>query len=293
MTFAKKKLVIITTIVVCIGVVGLVIYAADFMDNQYPKVTNISNVEIRAFSEGTVQVPEITLETTLPKISGQMMVYKASRELSEEEIVKVAENLGITGEPIKDLGMMFIEKKPFSISAKPSGGMITYSNDTLVPGYSPEYISKYLPDDNKAQEIADSFLNSYHLRPEGAKFSHTNHDIGYFNYKTVSVKNSESINVWYIHEIDGVRLLTDKMYVQVGVHGLVNRMFRQWTDAEPYQEYPIITPEQAVEYLKKTGIVMLGNVKDPQKAIVTSVTIGYIGETQTKKLPYLPPRIPI
>jgi len=48
------------------------------------------------------------------------------------------------------------------------------------------------------------------------------------------------------------------MYVQIGVHGLVNRMFRKWTDPEPYRDYPIITPEQAVEHLKKPGLSCWG-----------------------------------
>ncbi len=258
-------------------------------NNTTTGIGNVSEIEVRALYEGTVQVPEITLETTLPKVSGKSMVYKANRELPEEEIVKIAENLGITGEPIKDLGMMFIEKEPFSISAEPSGGMITYSNDTTVPGYNNEYLEKYLPTDEDARIIADYFLDSNNLRPRGAVYSRVNHDTGYFGDISKKQKFSESINVWYTHEIDGFRIFTDKMYVQVGVHGLVNRMFRKWTDPEPYREYPIITSEQAVEQLKKTGIVILGNVKDPQKATVTSVTIGYIGETQMKKLPYLLP----
>ncbi len=258
-------------------------------NNTTKGIGNVSDIEVRTLYEGTVQVPEIALETSLPKISGQMIVYKANRELSEEEIVKVAENLGITGEPIKDSGMVFIEKEPFSISAEPSGGMVTYSNDTMVPGYNNEYLEKNLPTDEDACIIADKFLDSYNLRPRGAVYSHMNHDTGYFGDISKKQKISESINVWYTHEIDGFRVFTDKMYVQIDVHGLVNRMFRKWTEPEPYREYPIITPEQAVEHLKKTGIIMLGNVKAPQKATVTSVTIGYIGETQTKKLPYLLP----
>ena len=290
MTPGRKQTYILLFAVAVVVIGGVVFYiGSNTSGNNNTKGIGNVNIEIHALNEGTVQVPEIALETTLPKVSGKIMVYKANRELSEEEIMKIAEDFGITGEPIKDLGMMFIEKEPFSISAEPSGGMITYSNDTTIPGYNNEYLEKYLPTDEDARIIADYFLDSNNLRPRGAKYSHVNHDIGYFGDISKKQKVSESINVWYIHEIDGVRLLTDKMYVQVGVYGLVNRMFRKWTDPEPSREYSIITPEQAVEYLKNTGIVMLGNVKDPQKAKVTSVTIGYIGETQTKTLPYLLP----
>lgn len=287
----RKQTFIILFAVAVVVIAGIVFYIGlNTSGNNITKgIGNVSDIEVRIVYEGTVQVPEIAMETTLPKVSGKIMVYKANRELSEEEIVKIAEAFGITGEPIKDLGMMFIEKEPFSISAEPSGGMITYSNDTTVPGYNNEYLEKYLPTDEDARIIADYFLDSNNLRPRGAKYSHVNHDIGYFGDISKKQKVSESINVWYIHEIDGSLIFTDKMYVQVGVHGLVNRMFRKWTESEPYREHPIITPEQAVEHLKKTGIVMLGNVKDPQKATVTSVTIGYIGETQTKTLPYLLP----
>jgi len=77
-------------------------------NNTTKGIGNVSDIEVRALYEGTVQVPEIAMETTFPKVSGKIMVYKANRELSEEEIVKIAEDFGITGEPIKYLGMMFI-----------------------------------------------------------------------------------------------------------------------------------------------------------------------------------------
>jgi hypothetical protein len=150
------------------------------------------------------------------------------------------------------------------------------------------YIKNHLPHDIEAQKIADDFLASRNLRPKDAVFLDTTHNEGYL-LSNPPEKCSESMNVEYSHQINGSNILTDQLRVEIGVDGTILNMFKKWTIYESYKKNPVITPVEAIHYLKKTGIVIPSGMKDPQKATVTSISFGYIGETQTKKLLYLIP----
>jgi hypothetical protein len=279
----------IASIVILAGIIAFNGIEAD-EGNIPPGVENITTVQLSSVSEGTKDIPEITLETTMaaPEI---MMVYKVNRGIPRQEFTDMAENLEINGEIEENLRSLMIKGDPYKIRVGIESGVITYDNTTQQPGYDEDYLNKYLPSDEEARKIADNFLDSHNIRPKDAEFYNVTHDIGYFisGDGQVEVKNSDVINVWYIRDIDDYQVLTDKMYVQIDVHGTIQHMFIEWNGYEPYREYPVISPEEATEYLKKTGLVIRGEVKNPVKANVTKISIGYIAETQSMRLPYLIP----
>lgn len=283
MTPGRKQTFILLFAIAVVVIAGIVFYIG-----LNPPGNNISNVEIRALTDGTVQVPEITLETTLPKVSGKIMVYTAIRGIDREEFHRMANEIGIRGEAKEESGYIIVQKDKYQLDAELSSGVVNYKNNSEQSVYDEATIEKYLPSDEEARKIADSFLATRNLRPENAVFYDITHNEGFLTGDPPS-KCWESMNVDYSHEMNGYPLLTDQFRVEIGVHGTVLSIFGKWTGYTPFKEYPLITPDDAIMNLKKSGIVIPSGMKDPQKATVTSVTIGYIGETQTKTLPYLIP----
>jgi len=200
----------------------------------------------------------------------------------------MANEIGIRGEAKEESGYIIVQNDKYQLDAELSSGVVNYKNNSEQSGYDEATIEKNLPSDEEARKIADSFLATRNLRPENAVFYDITHNKGFLTGDPPS-KCWESINVDYSHEMNGYSLLTDQFRVEIGVHGTVLSIFEKWTGYTPFKEYPLITPDEAIMNLKKSGIVIPSGMKDPQKATVTSIKIGYIGETQTKTLPYLIP----
>jgi hypothetical protein len=255
-----------------------------------PGVENVTRIQVTGILESSYKPSEVTSEIAFPSVPEKMTVYTVDRSISEKELLQIADNLGISDEISKThSGFITIGQGNNQITSYK--GTVDYSDDKTLPGYSPEYIDTHLPSDEEARRIADEFLDSHNLRPDGAVFYNTTHDVGHFvsPERGVEIKNSESINVWYRHWIDGNMVLTDKLYVKIDVHGQVRKMFREWPHYEPYKEFSIIGPEIAYGYLKDSAIVIPEGMKSPEKAKVTSISMVYIDHTMTEDLDYLIP----
>ena len=83
-------------------------------NNTTKGIGNVSDIEVRALYEGTVQVPEITLETTLPKVSGKIMVYTAILGIDREEVHRMANELAFAEKKRKNLDSSLFKMKIFS-----------------------------------------------------------------------------------------------------------------------------------------------------------------------------------
>jgi hypothetical protein len=253
-------------------------------------VENVTRMQVTGILESNYQPSEIIREAAFPTLPEKMMVYTVDRSISEKELLRIADNLDVSDVVSKNpSGLIFIGEGDYKISLYK--GTVIYNNLTSQPGYSPEYIDSHLPSDEEARRIADEFLDSHNLRPDGAVFYDTTHNVGHFidPKKDVKIKNSESINVWYKHWIDDYMVLTDKLRVEIDVHGQVIKMLREWPHYEPYREFPIIGPEEAYGYLEDSPIVILDGMKNPEKATVTKVSLVYIDHTMTEDLDYLIP----
>jgi len=290
------KLVKITGIALVIALIAVIVgfytfngLEADERDIP-PGVKNVTRMQVTGILESNCQPSEITCEAAYPTGPEKIMVYSVDRNISEGELIQIANNLGIRGDVSKS-PPGFIDIKEGYNSITSYKGRTMYLDETTLPGYSPEYIDSHLPSDEEARKIADEFLDSHNLRPDGAVFYDTTHDIGHFidPQKDVKIKNSESINVWYRHWINGSLILTDRLAVEIDVHGQVRRMFMEWPHYEPYREFPIIGPEEAYGYLEDSPIVIPDGMKNPEKATVTKISLVYIDHTMTKDLDYLIP----
>ncbi len=277
-----------------IGIVGIflasTLFLMRFYSNEFHSPNNVSalNIEVRDLIEGTRPVPNLAVNATISTVPEKIMVYTAIRGIDREEFHRMANEIGIRGEAKEESGYIIVQNDKYQLDAELSSGVVNYKNNSEQSGYDEATIEKNLPSDEEARKIADSFLATRNLRPENAVFYDITHNKGFLTGDPPS-KCWESINVDYSHEMNGYSLLTDQFRVEIGVHGTVLSIFEKWTGYTPFKEYPLITPDEAIMNLKKSGIVIPSGMKDPQKATVTSIKIGYIGETQTKTLPYLIP----
>ncbi len=253
-------------------------------------VENVTRMQVTGILGSSYKPSEVIREVVFPTVPEKMAVYTVDRSISEKELLQIANNLGISGDASKNpSGFITIGIGNNQLTSYK--GTVDFSDDTPLPGYSPEYIDSHLPSDDEARRIADEFIDLNNLRPDGAVFYDTTHNIGHFvsPEKGVEIKNSESINVWYKHWIDGSMILTDKLRVEIDLHGQVRRMFREWPHYEPYKEFPIIGPDEAYGYLEDSPIVIPEGMVNPGKAKVTNVSLVYIDQTMTEDLNYLIP----
>lgn len=60
-----------------------------------------------------------------------------------------------------------------------------------------------------------------------------NHDIGYFTFKDVKVKDNEELTVVYGHFIGDHEIFNEDLDVRVTFIGTVNRLFWKWSCYSP------------------------------------------------------------
>ena len=249
----------------------------------------ISDLGVSAMYPGrTHYVTDIEMQIPVAKVPDTIMVY-SKQQLTKSEILQIASDLGISGEPIDESGWIFIREGPYAFSSQPGGRVITYDDQTPMPGFTPEYIDSHLPSDDEARKIADEFLTTHNIEPEGMKFIGTNHNVGYFSYKNEQIKAFESINVMYRHFINDHEIFNEKLGLEVTVNKTVKSMFWKWSRYQSYREYRIIHPEEAVDRLQNTGIIVFEEMQNPEKASVRNITLGYLGEIPSQDLDYLIP----
>jgi hypothetical protein len=286
------KFIGIALIIASIGIVtGLYALSGNWVNqpNMLPGVENVTRISVAGIYDGSLLPAEVISEAEYPLVPEKMLVYRVDRNISEDVIRKFASQLGVNGEIHRGRMIVSIGEGDYSVSGVPTSAFMEYSTIVPEPGYDPQYINTHLPSDDEAVKISDEFLDQHNIRPEGAVFYSTSHNIGHFISGEIQVKNSESINVWYKRWIDGCMILTDKLHVVVGVNGEVRKMIREWPAYEPYQEFSTIGPEEAFGFLKKTGVVIRDEMKNPEKAIVTNVSLVYIDQTNTEDFDYLIP----
>ena len=276
---------IILVIIAIVGAIGAFWYLGSVnpLGNRQSGDTSFSVTDIHSLYPGTYFVSDIMIGTPLQEVPDKLMVY-SKQQMSEDEIFRIASDLGITGEPTKETGWIFIRDDPCIFSAQPGGRVITYDDETPIPGISPEYIDSHLPSDEDAKKIADEFLKTHNIHPGGLKFAGTDHNVGYYTYNDEWIKNDEKISVKYRHFINDYEIFNEKLGLEVTINRSISSMFWKWTRYQPYREYQIVSPEKAVAALQKTGIVVIEGMQSPERAMVRNITLGYLGETHSKDL---------
>ncbi|KAF5056051.1 hypothetical protein DSECCO2_371390 [anaerobic digester metagenome] len=233
---------------------------------------------------------EITLGTAFPRYPEQAVVYRTiETTVSKDDALKMAEKFGMSGPLEENVLSYYIKGDPYTFDIEKEGGCLSYTWKGRWNNVDPRDRPENLPADEEARKIAETFLKEHDLMPEGAVYKSVRHSQGLFfdSEKNTSVVSSEDIQVSFTGTLNGLPVFGNWMYVTIGGDGDVLRIFKRWRDAEPYKEFPILSPEEALEELKQTGVVTA--VSSPKKATVTEIKIGYYASPPRDEQPYLKP----
>ncbi len=243
---------------------------------------------------GVQSVSEIAFDTALPKYPGQAMVYKTvNSTVSKDDALKIAEKFGMSG-PAEESGgrikCYVVENDPYTLEIEEESGYMAYTWDERWKGYDTRDRPENLPTDEECRKIAETFLTSHGLMPEGAVFS----SVSQGGQRIFSNRSGDAPIVTYedrdVHFTDTLSsypVAGSGTYVTIGGDGDVLKVGKHWRDAEPYKEFPILSPEEAIEELKQTGVVT--TVSSPKRAVVEEIKLCYYATPPGTEQPYLKP----
>ncbi|MCK9318020.1 hypothetical protein [Methanoculleus sp.] len=235
-------------------------------------------------------VSEIALGTALPKYPGQVTVYKTvDTTVSKDDALKMAEKFGMS-EPVEEYETSYVIKgSPYTFEIEKETGYMTYTWYGRWMGSNERDRPEYLPTDEEARKIAETFLTSNDLMPDGAAYSSISHDRG----AMLSAEGNETVvadqdtTVLFTGRLSNLSVVGNGIYVTLGGDGDVLRVAKRWRDVEPYKEFAILSPEEAIEELKQTGVVT--TVSSPKKAVVDEIKLCYYATPPGTEQPYLKP----
>ena len=214
------------------------------------------------------------------------MIYKTVRtDLSRPEAASLAERLGITGDVDGYFGKFGIgdSSNHSYLQVSNSSNHVMYTaNTTRWWRGSDKDKPENLPSDDEAVEIAKEFLNEKGLMPEDAVFRGTEHQA------LKAAVGFEHLVVSFGRELNGLPIVGDgsKISVEIGGYGDILKLLKVWREYEPYEEFSIIKPEEAIEKLKKGGIssdIMVDAVT------INDIYLGYYAAPGSTKQTYLKP----
>jgi len=240
---------------------------------------------------GVQSVSGITLGTALPRYPVQAMVYKTvDTAVSKDDALKIAEKFGLIG-PVEEKRVSYrITGDPYTFDLDKGGGYMTYTWYGRCSGVDPRDRPENLPTDEECRKIAESFLTSHDLMPEGAVFSSVSQGgKGIFSNHSggAPIVTYEDRDVHFTDTLSGLRVAGSGTRVTIGGGGDILEVTRRWRDAEPYKNFSILSPEEAIEELKQTGVVT--EVSSPMRAIVDEVKLCYYATPPGTEQPYLKP----
>jgi hypothetical protein len=68
-----------------------------------------------------------------------------------------------------------------------------------------------------------------------------------------TVVADQDTTVMFTGRLSNLSVVGSGIYVTLGGDGDVLRVVKRWRDVEPYKEFSILSPEEAIEELKQTG----------------------------------------
>ena len=240
---------------------------------------------------GVQSVSGITLGTALPRYPEQAMVYKTvDTVISKDDVLQMAESFGISGSVEERRSDYVVKNNPYTFEIRKEAGYMAYTWDERWKGYDTRDRPENLPTDEECRKIAETFLTSHGLMPEGAVFSSVSQG-GQRIFSNRSggtpIVTYEDRDVHFTDTLSGYPVAGSGTYVTIGGGGDVLKVGKHWRDAEPYKEFPILPPEEAIEELKQTGVVTV--VSSPKRAIVEEIKLCYYATPPGTEQPYLKP----
>lgn len=291
----KKYILLVGILIVgVLGILGMYTFLPNTPINGNGN-SNVADEELPPMviyeTKAPLSKPNISLDTKIPILPNEMMVYKTKNTVTKESIIKLGEKLGLNGDIKEDEENFYLIDKPFELQVyKPSGG-IWYADMSRI--YGKEKNPK-LPSENDAVDIAKRFLTDKNLI-SGAIFDKVVTDtkkkviVDPDTNDPIYKEEPYDIQVFFCYEINGVPVIGpgSKLKVYIGNNGDVIGFFKANRNYEPWKSFKILTPTKALEILKERGI---HSVKGPIKeAKVKDIYLAYYARPVIEEQAYLQP----
>lgn len=271
----------------------LIIAGTALIPAEHPQVAEDVHQGIEvAGPYGIKKIPEITLDIPSPTFPGQAMVYRTvDTNVSKNDALEIAEKFGMSG-PVEESmrGIYYVIKDdPYTFEIEKEAGYMTYTWEGRWSGVDPRDRPKNLPTDEESRKIAERYLTTHDLMPEGAAYSSIGHGKGFFSDHAngTSIQTYKDSKVLFTGRLDNLPVAGSGIYVVVGGGGDILKVAKRWRDAEPYRKFDILSSDEALEKLKQTGVVTA--VSSPEKAIVNEIKLCYYARPPGDEQPYLKP----
>ncbi len=253
------------------------------------------NTEIQPLTINSIKgfrTTSFVLNTTLPKVPKKLMIYKcAEPNVTLEYASLMAKRFGMKGQPKKVLDEFVLTDGNNHLEINTKSGRTAYTDASRwMVGNNMDKQSN-LPSDREAIKIAKKYLSKTDLMPSDATLRDITHPrvVAMDKEGNVIGVGFEDVKVSFTRKINGFPVVGagSKLDVEVGGNGDVINLYKVWRNYRPYRVYSIITPEQALKKLKKTGIFT--GIKSVDKATINKVYLGYYTKSASEKQTYLQP----
>lgn len=273
--------------------VGLIILSLITVGIAY--TINQSNTEIQPLSINNVKgfrTTSFVLNTTLPKVPKKLMVYKCVEpNVTLEYASLLAKQFGMNGQPEKVFDEFVLTDGNYHLEVNTKSGRIAYTDASRWMVGNDVDKPPNLPSDEETIKIARNYLSEKGLMPADAILRDVTHPrvVAMDKVGNIIGIGFEDVKVTFTRKINGLPVVGagSKLDVEVGGNGDIINVYKVWRDYRPYKEYPIITPEQALEKLKEIGIFT--GIKSVDKVVINKVYLAYYTKSASEKQTYLQP----
>lgn len=214
-----------------------------------------------------------TVSAALPSVPEQIALYAVVKpEVTAESVTSVAKKMGLNGTVREADEQMLLSDDPYSLEVNMRSGRVALIDIPRWMNPNDKDLPANLPSDEKAIEIATTYLKEKGLMPEDAVQCGVSHPQIVRSDESGKVTGVafEDVQVSYSRTIDGRPVVGSELTVEVGGGGDILNVYKLWRDYTSEKEIAIITPEEALNELQSAGIP-----GDAQTAKITEVALGY------------------
>lgn len=272
-------------------VISAIIVGVSFTNNSIDE--QLPSITVPEISAPATR-PNITLGegVALPETPDKIMVYKVKRpEVTAEKVTTLAETLGLIGDVSEDANRCIVKEDSIELEVLKASGRLFYGDSSKI--YGDINNPPNLPLKETAIKSAKEFLSANGLMPADAEFSKVVTDTAETARKDPDTGDVSTEKIDLVTQVIFDRKINDfpvvgagsKLKAYVGNNGDVVGVYKCWREYEPYKQFTIITPSQALERLREKGIHRVTG----EEVKVRGVYLAYYAEPSPDDQEYLQP----
>ena len=293
----KEHVIGLCLIVLIAGIVGVALLSIHSLDTTRTNTNNESHSGQTKGITGELAGSPLSYKIIVnaPKLAvpGKITVYKTQTPaVTKADAITLAKKFNITNinDPKEGDSVISVSSKDMRYRVmlyKTGGGTFWDSERSDTPNGID--VPENLPSDDKAIEIATTFLKERNLLPDGAIVGGVTHGKAYTTSNGKTWVSWEDILVYYNRELNGMKVEGTQFEVEVGGHGDIIRFFSNWKDYEAIGEYSIKSRESSIDTLKQNGIAIGTGPDKPDTVSINEIYLAYDTTAVAYKEDYLKP----